>query len=83
MPDASSSGGDYLSAKSVKESTSLSGSVTPGGTRIRRPKFKKRGTTGYNLDISHDITGIVMLEIAGAEDLPKFRNSALSETATI
>lgn len=72
--DAGSSGSDYLSAKPAKESSSRSGSRTPGGTRIRRPKFKKRGATGYSLDVSHDITGIIMLEIASAEDLPKVRN---------
>lgn len=80
VADASLSGNDYLSAKPVKEP---SGSLTPGGTRIRRPKFKKRGTTGYNLNVSHDITGIVMLEIASAEDLPKVRNSTSSTMIAI
>lgn len=69
--------GDYLSAKPIKESSSRSGSLTPGGSRIRRPKFKKRkNSSAYALDVSQDIQGIVMLEIAGAEDLPKVRNSA-------
>lgn len=67
--------GDYLSAKAAKESSSRSGSLTPGGTRIRRPKFKKRARPGYALDVSQDIQGIVMLEIVRAEDLPKVRAS--------
>lgn len=76
-PNRSASGnGDYLSAKPVKESSSRSGSLTPGGTRMKRPKFKKTKTGGYALDVGHDIQGIVMLEIARAEDLPKVRNSA-------
>lgn len=73
-PAELSLGSDYLAAKPVRESSSRSGSLTPGGTRIRRPKFRKRPTSGYNLDVSQDITGIVLLEIAGATDLPKFRN---------
>lgn len=66
---------DYLGAKPARENSSRSGSLTPGGTRVRRPKFKKRETSGYNLDVSQDITGIVLLEIAGATDLPKVRAS--------
>lgn len=67
--------GDYLSAKPAKESSSRSGSLTPGGTKIRRPKFKKRIRAGYALDVSQDIQGIVLLEIVRAEDLPKVRAS--------
>jgi phosphatidylserine decarboxylase len=40
-------------------------------------KKKKRGTD-YKFAGGNDIMGIVMLEIQGAEDLPRLRNSTLS-----
>ncbi|KAJ9108700.1 hypothetical protein QFC21_000020 [Naganishia friedmannii] len=74
-----------------EESTSAStpGTATPGSLapgvpatqgRQRRPVFKRgkgRAGTTYTLghQAGHDILGIVMLEIGGAADLPKLRNS--------
>ncbi|WVQ98224.1 phosphatidylserine decarboxylase [Kwoniella sp. CBS 9459] len=69
------------------------GVITPGGTRMRRPLFKrgksrtgsssqsqtveKRKSKGFNFDASQgkEVLGIVILEIKGAEDLPKLRNA--------
>jgi phosphatidylserine decarboxylase len=51
------------------------GAITPGGRR-RRPIFRKHKSRGthYNFSNENDILGIVMLEVQGAEDLPKLRN---------
>ncbi|KAF8339845.1 phosphatidylserine decarboxylase-domain-containing protein [Cantharellus anzutake] len=50
--------------------------ATSSGKKIKAPKFKQRskGNKGYELSADSDIVGIVMLEIAGAEDLPKIKN---------
>ncbi|KAG8997441.1 hypothetical protein FRB90_012501, partial [Tulasnella sp. 427] len=40
----------------------------------KRPSFKKGFDSNYNLSSSNDVVGIVMLEIQGAEDLPKLKN---------
>lgn len=58
------------------------GALTPGGSR-RRPLFKRATTTKtktsslgheYNFNAGKDVLGIVMLEVASAEDLPKLKN---------
>jgi phosphatidylserine decarboxylase len=71
---------DNLSAKPPTPSQSPSAtsrSAIPG-RRVRRPRFRrnKKGTD-YSFSTGNDILGIVMLEIGGAEDLPKLKNSAL------
>jgi len=53
-------------------------SVSGSSTRKKKPKFKKlRGKkkADYNFSAQNDILGIVMLEIKGAEDLPRVKNS--------
>jgi phosphatidylserine decarboxylase len=49
--------------------------VRPDGKR--KKSFKKRDGTGggFNLSGEHDIVGIVMIEIKGASDLPRLKNS--------
>ena len=68
---------DYLTAKSRTPSRSpaRSRSATPGH-RVIRPRFRSRKETDYSFSTGNDILGIVMLEIARAEDLPKLKNSA-------
>ena len=77
-------------ARRLSESSSIStpgtpGQMTPGGTRHRRPIFKRnksnapstrRSTKDFNFDASQarDVLGIVMVEIKGAADLPKIKN---------
>ncbi len=69
----------------VSASQSQSGTLTPtSGTRrssAHKAKFRKswgaKGPAGFNFSAGpNDILGIVMLEIKGAKDLPKLRNSA-------
>ncbi|KAJ9125079.1 hypothetical protein QFC22_000032 [Naganishia vaughanmartiniae] len=87
-PASSASGlrtpGDESTSASTP-GTATPGSLAPGAVpatqgRRRRPVFKRgkgRGGTAYTLghQAGHDILGIVMLEIGGAADLPKLRNS--------
>jgi len=42
------------------------------------PSTKKKRETGYQYAGGNDIIGIVMLEVQGAEDLPRLRNSTPS-----
>ena len=69
---------DSLTAKprTLSQSPAGSRSGTPAN-RVKRPRFKrnKKGTD-YSFSTDNDILGIVMLEIACAEDLPKLKNSA-------
>jgi len=65
--------------------TPTQGSVTPTAVvsavpaSKKRPKFQRGWSTNkkaeYSLLQQQDVVGIVMLEIQGAEDLPKIRNS--------
>lgn len=70
------------SGRATPPSTQPSGTATPtprpSGTG--KSKFRKswgpKNTRGYNFSASsHDIVGIVMLEVQGASDLPKLKNS--------
>jgi hypothetical protein len=68
------------------ETASPAGSrpTTPGGDKEKKKRFrrgKKGRSSEYNLDTSRDMLGIVMLEIVGAENLPKLRNSGLTLTS--
>ncbi|WWC59635.1 phosphatidylserine decarboxylase [Kwoniella dejecticola CBS 10117] len=103
-PSKTGSQGDYFTPSMGKATSSDStvgtpGAMTPGGTKTRRPLFKrgksrtgsstqsqsqsqtvekkrsKRG--GFNFDASQgkEVLGIVILEIKGAEDLPKLKNA--------
>ncbi len=56
-------------------SAATSGATTPGG-RPRRPTFRKgkHKMTDYNFNNEKDILGIVILEVQGAEDLPRLKN---------
>ncbi|KAK6903556.1 phosphatidylserine decarboxylase [Kwoniella mangroviensis CBS 8507] len=97
----SGSQGDYFaSAPMIKggsgdSNVSTPGVVTPGGTKMRRPLFKrgksrtesssqvqqtvqkKKSKRGFNFDANQgkEVLGIVILEIKGAEDLPKLKNA--------
>jgi phosphatidylserine decarboxylase len=43
----------------------------------------RKGSEAYRFDSeANDIVGIVMLEIQGAVDLPRFKNSELSPSST-
>jgi phosphatidylserine decarboxylase len=55
-----------------------SASPEPTGGK-KRPFKKKRSNkrSDYNFSAANDIVGIVMLEIKGATDLPRLKNSAL------
>ncbi|WVR04751.1 phosphatidylserine decarboxylase [Kwoniella sp. DSM 27419] len=89
---------DQLPSKSAIADTpsglSTPGVATPGGSRMRRPLFKrgknrtgsssqqqpvqhKKKSKGFNFDANQgrEVLGIVILEIKGAEDLPKLRNA--------
>ncbi|KAG8905906.1 hypothetical protein FRB99_007986 [Tulasnella sp. 403] len=63
--------------KDLSEATAVS---TPESSRpssragFKRPTFKKGFDSRYNFSSTNDVVGIVMLEIQGAEDLPKLRN---------
>jgi phosphatidylserine decarboxylase len=52
--------------------------VSSAPSSAKKSKFKKwkKSTDGYSLNSGNDILGIVMLEIQGAEDLPKLKNGA-------
>ena len=73
------------SAQSVTVVGSSSGVTTPttssAPTPLKKGKFKKtwRKKGGYSLNSENDILGIVMLEIKGAQDLPKLKNSKCSQ----
>jgi phosphatidylserine decarboxylase len=62
---------------------SSSGSSTPpiAPASAKKKNFKRkwaaRKKADYNLSASNDILGIVMLEIQGASDLPRLKNSQL------
>lgn len=71
---------DRLSPKPVKPTAPGRHTIdsAPNARRIMRPpKFSRsrKGNNGYELCADSDIVGIVMLEIAKAEDLPKVKNS--------
>ena len=80
LPTMSSTDSNASSiATSTASSPIKSRPTTPGtpGTAKKskfRGKFKK-GSEDYNFNAAHDIIGIVMLDIQGATDLPKLRNS--------
>ena len=67
-----------------------SGMVTPGGTKTKRPIFKrnksrtpstpsKKSTRDFNFDANQgrEVLGIVIMEIKSASDLPKLKNCRL------
>jgi phosphatidylserine decarboxylase len=57
-----------------------SASLSPEPTGVKKRPFKKKWSSkkpDYNFSAENDIVGIVMLEIRGASDLPKLKNSAL------
>lgn len=70
-------------------STPGTGLVTPGGTKAKRPIFKrnksrapskKSSRMDFNFDANSaaDVQGIVVMEIQSASDLPKLKNGELS-----
>lgn len=67
--------GGYPNADSSRPTTP-GAPMTPGtaAKRTKFPKWKKKGRD-YNFNAAEDILGIVMLEIKGATDLPKLKNS--------
>ncbi|WRT64623.1 phosphatidylserine decarboxylase [Kwoniella shivajii] len=98
-PAKTSPQGDYFAPYPMIKGTSgdsavgTPGVVTPGGTKLRRPLFKrgksktessiqsqpieKKKSKGFNFDANQgrEVLGIVILEIKGAEDLPKLKNA--------
>lgn len=74
------------SSRSDSDAPGLStpGAATPGGTKIRKPMFKRNKTRAvsnkssrrdFNFDASGgDVQGIVVMEINSASDLPKLKN---------
>ena len=55
--------------------SSENGSRPTSRTGIKRPSFRKGFDSSYNFaSTNNDIVGIVMIDIAGAEDLPKLKN---------
>ncbi|KZP00337.1 hypothetical protein CALVIDRAFT_476192 [Calocera viscosa TUFC12733] len=77
--DSTVSATSVTSKPSSRPSTPPQAPMTPGG-KHRRPIFRRgraSRNSDYNLQLSaqSDILGIVMLEIQGAEDLPKIKNS--------
>ncbi|WVW78263.1 phosphatidylserine decarboxylase [Kwoniella bestiolae CBS 10118] len=85
--------GPMIKGGSADSAVSTPGVVTPGGTKMRRPLFKrgksktesssqvptvqKKKSRGFNFDANQgkEVLGIVILEIKGAEDLPKLKNA--------
>lgn len=77
---SSSSSGPTLSASEPPSGTAtptkgIPPSLASPGGKKRRPKFKRSKASEYNFATNSDILGIVMLEIAGAENLPRLKNS--------
>lgn len=62
----------------VHRRSASAGSVPTMSTTAKK-RFKRSWATGknadYNFSAANDIVGIVMLEIQGATDLPKLKNS--------
>lgn len=69
-PRSAASGKDYFEGAQTPE-----GSRPTSRTGKKRPSFKKQFDSNFNFSSNNDIVGIVMLEIQGAEDLPKLKNS--------
>ena len=79
-----------LTAPSSGTSTPITPGAAPGviprpasaqQTQTQKSKFRKSWgakSKDYNFSAANDIMGIVMLEIQGARDLPKLKNSASS-----
>lgn len=65
--------------ESIAASTSQSSVATKtGGKKKRLPgSWSGQKSNSYEFDADNDIVGIVMLEIHGASDLPRWRNSEL------
>ena len=63
---------------------STPGAVTPGGTKLKKPLFKRtksaapsrKSTRDFNFDATQgkEVLGIVIMEIKGATDLPRIKN---------
>jgi phosphatidylserine decarboxylase len=52
--------------------------VAASDAKQHKKRFRRRGRNdGYQFNAENDIVGIVMLEVEGAKDLPRLRNSAL------
>ncbi len=68
----------------TSSTTPASGTTTPTPDKKKRPKFKRgrrEKSSEYNFDTSNDMLGIVLLEIVGAENLPKLKNRSYSSQA--
>ncbi|KAG8922083.1 hypothetical protein FRC02_012151, partial [Tulasnella sp. 418] len=63
------------SRKASVDSSAVTGTETPTSETEKKTKSKKKKHHGdYSLSAGHDIIGIVMIEVKGAEDLPKWKN---------
>lgn len=69
-PRSATAGKEYFEGGQSSES-----SRPASRTGKKRPSFKKEFDSNYQISSNNDIVGIVMLEIQGAEDLPKLKNS--------
>ncbi|KAG9044209.1 hypothetical protein FS837_008623 [Tulasnella sp. UAMH 9824] len=68
-PRSAPAGKEYFEGAQSSES-----SRPASRTGKKRPSFKKEFDSNYKISSTNDIVGIVMLEIQGAEDLPKLKN---------
>ena len=77
QPPASADSSSTSIAASTPQSSSRSSVATPGGGKKKRLPGPWNGqkSDSYQFDAGNDIVGIVMLEIHGASDLPRLRNS--------
>jgi phosphatidylserine decarboxylase len=68
------------STPSQSSSRQSSGTPATGGKRKKIPgPWSGQKNEAFELEADNDIVGIVMLEIHGATDLPRLRNSELLE----
>jgi hypothetical protein len=73
----SESGSGTVTPPLKPSSTTMSAGTSTGVRKKSRPKFKRSKASEYNFATNSDVLGIVLLEIVGAENLPRLKNSEL------
>lgn len=76
VDNATSSSGSVLAPPLQQRSTSSGTSTAAGKKNKFRRSWSNQKKADYNFSTKNDIQGIVMLEIHGATDLPRLKNSA-------